>query len=87
MTTTKSYPKMPTGVQTRARAASGDDGVVFDPALWELDPTGNVLGKVVFCRPEQRSPTNSYVDDNICWLVSSLPSLFYTMSSHRDIYI
>jgi hypothetical protein len=48
-TEAKSYPKMPTGVQTRARAASGDDGAVFDlfdPALWGLDPTGNVLRKV-----------------------------------------
>jgi hypothetical protein len=33
MTKTKNYPKMLTGLQTRARAASGDDGVVFDPAL------------------------------------------------------
>jgi hypothetical protein len=36
---------MLTGVQTRDWAASGDDGVVFYPALWELDPTGNVLRK------------------------------------------
>jgi hypothetical protein len=43
---TKTKTKMPTGVQTRARAASGDDGVVFDPALWKLDPTRNVLRKV-----------------------------------------
>jgi hypothetical protein len=48
----------------------------------------------VFCRPDQFSLT-SYVDDYNCWLVSSLPcwlvsslpSLFYTMTSHRDIYI
>jgi hypothetical protein len=49
ITKAKSYPKMPTGVQTRARAASGDDGAVFDlidPVLWELDPTGNILRKV-----------------------------------------
>jgi hypothetical protein len=49
ITMAKSYQKMPTGVQTRARAASGDDGAVFDlfdPALWELDSTGNVLRKV-----------------------------------------
>jgi hypothetical protein len=49
ITKAKSYPKMPTGVQIRARAASGDDGAVFDlfdPALWELDPTGNGLRKV-----------------------------------------
>jgi hypothetical protein len=49
ITKAKSYPKMPTGVQTRARAVSGDDGVVsdlFDPALWELYPTGNALRKV-----------------------------------------
>jgi hypothetical protein len=43
ITKTKSNPKMPIGVQTRARAARGDDGVIFDPALWELDPTGNIL--------------------------------------------
>jgi truncated hemoglobin YjbI len=42
----KSYPKMPTGEQTRARAASGDDGVMFDPSLWKLAATGNVLRKV-----------------------------------------
>jgi hypothetical protein len=46
ITKTKIYPKMPTGVQTRARATSGDDGVIFDPAVLELDPTGNVLTKV-----------------------------------------
>jgi hypothetical protein len=40
----------------------------------------------MFCRPDQFSLT-SFVDDNSCWLVSSMPSLFYTMSSHRDIYI
>jgi hypothetical protein len=40
----------------------------------------------LFCRPDQLSH-NSYVDDNSSLLVSSLPSLFYTMSSHRDIYI
>jgi hypothetical protein len=40
----------------------------------------------MFCRPDQFS-RSSYVDENSCWLVSSLPSLFFTMSSHRDIYI
>jgi hypothetical protein len=39
----------------------------------------------VFCRPDQFSRSR-YVDDNSCLLVSSLPSLFYTMTSHRDIY-
>jgi hypothetical protein len=37
-------------------------------------------------RPDQFS-RSSYVDDNSCLLVSSLPSLFYAMTSHRDIYI
>jgi hypothetical protein len=41
---------------------------------------------LLFCRPDQFS-RSSYVDDNSCLLVSSLPSLFYTVSSHRDIYI
>jgi hypothetical protein len=41
----------------------------------------------MLCRPDQFSLTNSYVDDNSCWLVSSLPLYFYTMTSHRDIYI
>jgi hypothetical protein len=40
----------------------------------------------LFCRPDQFS-RNSYVNDNNCLLVSSLSSLFYMMSSHRDIYI
>jgi hypothetical protein len=40
----------------------------------------------LFCRPDQCSLT-SYIDDNSCWLVSSLPLSFYTMTSHRDIYI
>jgi hypothetical protein len=40
----------------------------------------------VFCRPDQFSRSR-YVDNNSCLLVSSLPSLFYTMTSHRDIYI
>jgi hypothetical protein len=48
---------MPTGVQTRARAASGDDGVVFDPAMWELDPTGNVLRKVAAADEEGSAGT------------------------------
>jgi hypothetical protein len=39
----------------------------------------------LFCRPDQFS-RSSYVDDNSFWLVSSLPSSLYTMSSHRDIY-
>jgi hypothetical protein len=30
----------------------------------------------VFCRPDQCSLTNSYIDDNSCWLVSSL---FFTL--------
>jgi hypothetical protein len=38
----------------------------------------------VFCRPVQFS-RNSSVDDKSCLLVSSLPSLLYMMSSHRDI--
>jgi hypothetical protein len=38
------------------------------------------------CRLDHFS-RSSYVDDNSCFLVSSLPSLLYTMSSHRDIYI
>jgi hypothetical protein len=46
---------MPTGVQTRARAASEDDGVVSDPSLWDLDPTGNVLRKVVAAAGEEGS--------------------------------
>jgi hypothetical protein len=37
---------MPSGVRTRARPACGDDGGGFDPALWVLDPTGNVLSKM-----------------------------------------
>jgi hypothetical protein len=37
ITKAKSYLKIPTGVQILARAASGDDGVVFD--LFDLfDP-------------------------------------------------
>jgi hypothetical protein len=40
----------------------------------------------VFSRPDQCSLTNSYVDDNSCWIMSSLPLQFYTIS-HRDIYI
>jgi hypothetical protein len=48
---------MPTGVQTRARAASGDDVLVFDPALWELDPTGNVLRKVAAAGEEGSAGT------------------------------
>jgi hypothetical protein len=43
-------------------------------------------GVNVFCSPDQFS-RSSYVDYNSCLLVSSLPSLFYTMSSHPDIYI
>jgi hypothetical protein len=45
-TKTKRYLKMPSVERTRARSASRDDGVGFDPAWWELDPTGNVLRKV-----------------------------------------
>jgi hypothetical protein len=41
---------------------------------------------IMFCRPNQFS-RSSYVDDNSCLLVSSLPSLFNSMTSHRDIYI
>jgi hypothetical protein len=33
----------------------------------------------LFCRPDTFS-RNSYVDDNSCFLVSSLPHLFYTLS-------
>jgi hypothetical protein len=40
----------------------------------------------VFCRSDKFS-RSSYVDDNSCLLVSSLPSLYYRMTSHRDIYI
>jgi hypothetical protein len=40
----------------------------------------------VSCRPDQFS-RSSYVDDNRCFIVSSLRPLFYSMSSHRDIYI
>jgi hypothetical protein len=40
----------------------------------------------VFCCPDQCSLTGD-VDDNSCWFVSSLPLYFYTMTSHRDIYI
>jgi hypothetical protein len=40
----------------------------------------------LFWRPDQCS-RSSYVYDKSCLLVSSLPSLFYTMTSHRDIYI
>jgi hypothetical protein len=43
-------------------------------------------GGRVFCPPDQFSLT-CYVDDNSCWLVSRLPLYFYTMTSHRDIYI
>jgi hypothetical protein len=60
ITKAKSYPKMSTGMQTRARAASGDDGAVFDlfdPALWELDPTGNVLRKVAAAGEEESTGT------------------------------
>jgi hypothetical protein len=60
ITKAKSYPKMPTGVQTRARAASGDDDAVFDlfdPASWELDPTGNLLRKVAAAGEEGSTGT------------------------------
>jgi hypothetical protein len=40
----------------------------------------------VFCRSDQFS-RSSFVDDNSFLLVSSLPFLFYTMTSQRDIYI
>jgi hypothetical protein len=43
-------------------------------------------GGSLFYRPDQCS-RKSYVDDTSSLLVSSLPSLFYTMSSHRDIYV
>jgi hypothetical protein len=43
---------MPNGVQIWTRSASGDDGVVFDPALWELDLTGNVLRELAAAEEE-----------------------------------
>jgi hypothetical protein len=42
--------------------------------------------KTAFCRPDQFS-SSSYVDDNSSLLVSILPFLLFTMSSHRDVYI
>jgi hypothetical protein len=42
---------------------------------------------LLFCRPDRFNLTNCYVDDNSYWLVSILPLYFYTMTSHRDIYI
>jgi hypothetical protein len=65
---TKSYPKMPTGVQTRALVASGDDGVVFDPGLWDLDPTGNVLRKVVAAGEECSAETAASRADMVALL-------------------
>jgi hypothetical protein len=44
---------MPTGVHTRARAASGDDGAVFDL----FDPTGNVVRKVAAAGEEGSTVT------------------------------
>jgi hypothetical protein len=40
----------------------------------------------LFCSLDQFS-RSSYVDDNSCLLVRSLPSSFNTMTSHRGIYI
>jgi hypothetical protein len=57
ITKTKSYPKRPIGVQTWALAAIGDDSVVSDPALWELDPTGNVLTKMAAAGEKQSTGT------------------------------
>jgi hypothetical protein len=50
-------------------------------------PYREAVESLLFYRPDQRSLTNSYVDDISCLLVSSFPSLFYTMPSHRDIFI
>jgi hypothetical protein len=43
--------------------------------------------KSVLVLPPGSISRNNYVDDNIYFISVSLPSLFYTMSSHRDIYI
>jgi hypothetical protein len=59
---------MPTGVQNRARAARGDDCVVFDPALWELDPTRNVLRKVAAAGEEGSAGTASSRPDLVALL-------------------
>jgi hypothetical protein len=40
-------------------------------------PSGGLSKLLLFCRPDQCSLTNGDVDDNSCWLVSSLPSLFF----------
>jgi hypothetical protein len=39
---------------------------------------------LMFCRPDQFS-RHSYVDVSSCLVVSSLPPILYTMSSHRDV--
>jgi hypothetical protein len=41
---------------------------------------------LLFCRPDQCSRSSNVGDDS-CLLVSSLPPLFYTMTSRRDIHI
>jgi hypothetical protein len=38
---------MPTSVKPWVRATSGDDRVGYNPALFELDPTGKVLRRAV----------------------------------------
>jgi hypothetical protein len=64
----KTKMKMPTGMQTRARAASGDDNVIFDPALWELDPTGNVLRRVAAAGEEGSVGTAASRADLVAFL-------------------
>jgi hypothetical protein len=65
----------------------GDDGVEDDMFVdfyeTALPATAD---KRLLCRPDQFS-RSSCVDYDSCLLVSGLHSLFYTMSSHRDIYI
>jgi hypothetical protein len=70
-----------------------DEHISYKTSPSALISPGREKGKIVvthiacvFCRPDQCS-LNSYVDDNSCLLVSSLPALLYTMSSERDVYI
>jgi hypothetical protein len=51
-----------------------------------LLPDAGVSLRLLFCRPNQCSRCSN-VDDKSCLLLSNLPSLFYTMTSHQDIYI